>query len=141
MPTLVRASYGILAMIVAMVALVACGGASEPDYANDIAENILTAINDDNYDQYSEFFTAEMKDKMPEKVVREINSVIKLEIGTYESKESWKTENDGLYTSVFYKARFTNEPEDVIVKVVFQKIESKVYVAGLWLDSPKLRGA
>lgn len=140
MPTLVRAGYGILAMIVVMVALVACGGASEPDYANDIAENILTAINDDNYDQYSEFFTAEMKDKMPEVAVREINSVIKLEIGAYESKEFWKTENAGLYTSVFYKARFTKEPDGVIVKVVFQKIAGKVYVAGLWLDSPKLRG-
>ena len=141
MPTLVRAGYGILAMIVVMVALAACGGASEPDYASDIAENILTAINDDNYGQYSEFFTAEMKDKMPEKVVREINSVIKLEIGAYESKEFWKTENAGLYTTVYYKARFTNEPEDVIVKVVFQKTANRVYVAGLWLDSPKLRGA
>ncbi|MFH1016394.1 MAG: DUF3887 domain-containing protein [Chloroflexota bacterium] len=141
MPTLVRAGYGILAMIVVMVALAACGDASEPDYASDIAENILTAINDDNYDQYSELFTAEMKDKMAEKVVREINSVIKLEIGAYEFKEFWKAENTGLYTTVYYRARFTNEPEDVIVKVVFQKIEGKVYVAGLWLDSPKLRGA
>lgn len=141
MPTLVRTGFGLLVVMVVMTVLAACGGASEPDYASDIAENILTAINDDNYGQYSEFFTAEMKDKMPEKVVREINSVIKLEIGAYESKEFWKTENAGLYTSVYYKAKFSNEPDDVIVKVVFQKIEGKVYVAGLWLDSPKLRGA
>jgi len=140
MPTSVRIGLIVLSVMVVMLAIAACGGASEPDYASDIAENILTAINDDNYDQYSEFFTAEMKDKMPEVAVRGINSVIKLEIGTYESKEFWKTENAGLYTTVYYRVRFTNEPEDVIVKVVFQKIEGKVYVAGLWLDSPKLRG-
>lgn len=133
----------ILVIVLFIIAALAagCGSASEPDYANDIAENILTAINTDNYPQYSEFFTDEMKDKMPEAVVREINSVIKLEIGNYESKEYWKTQNAGLYTTVFYRARFTNEPEDVIVKVVFQKINSKIYVAGLWLDSPRLRGS
>ena len=130
----------ILLLLIASLAA-GCGGVAEPDYANDIAENILTAINDDNYQQYSEFFTAEMKDKMPEEIVRQLNSSFRLEIGNYESKEFWKTEAAGQYTSVFYKARFTKEPEDVIVKVVFQKTGGDIYVAGLWFDSPKLRGA
>jgi putative lipoic acid-binding regulatory protein len=125
--------------MVAVLVLAACGGGSEPDYASSMAENILTAINEDSYEQYSESFTVEMKDKMQEDVVRQINSVIRLEIGTYESKEFWKTESAGQYTTVYYKAKFTNEPDDVIVKVVFQKVQSKTCVAGFWLDSPKLR--
>lgn len=40
---------------------------------------------------------------------------------------------------VYYKAGFTPEPEDVIVKVVFQEIMEEMKVSGLWLDSPKLR--
>jgi len=140
MPILVRASCSILTVLVAMIAVTACGGVAEPDYASEITEGILNAINSDDYDKYSEFFTQEMKDKVPEPTARQLNSVIKLEIGTYESKEFWKTEIAGQYTAVYYKARFTNEPDDVIVKVVFQKSGGKVYVAGLWLDSPKLRG-
>jgi len=140
MSAVVRMVSSLIIITILSAVLVACGGAPEPDYANDIAERILTAINDDNYDQYSEFFTAEMKDKMPEPTVRQLNSSFRLEIGNYESKEFWKTETAGQYSSVFYKARFANEPEDVIVKVVFQRTGGRVYVAGLWFDSPKLRG-
>jgi len=140
MSTLVRASCSLLTVLVAAMVVTACGGVPEPDYASDIAEGILNAINSDDYDKYSEFFTQEMKDKVPEPTARQLNSVIKLEIGTYESKEFWRTEITGQYTAVYYQARFTNEPDDVIVKVVFQKAGGKVYVAGLWLDSPKLRG-
>ena len=139
MSTLVRAGCALVAVLV-VVSITACGKAPEPDYAGPIAENILNAINTDDYERYSEMFTQEMKDKMPEMAVRQINSVIKLEIGTYEAKEFWKTESAGQYTTVYYKARFTNEPDDVIVKVVFQETAGKVYVAGLWLDSTKLRG-
>lgn len=141
MPNLARAGYGLLLLFVLGMTLAACGGSTEPEYAGDITENILTAINDDNYAQYSEFFTAEMKEKMTEVAVGQLNSSFRLEIGNYESKEFWKTEKAGQYTSVFYKARFSKEPDDVIVKVVFQKLEGQVYVAGLWFDSPKLRGA
>jgi putative lipoic acid-binding regulatory protein len=140
MPTSFRAGLVVLSIMVVALSLLACGGGQEPDYAGPMAENILSAINQDSYAQYSESFTAEMRDKMPEDVVRQINSVIRLEIGTYESKEFWKTESAGQYTTVYYKARFTNEPDDVIVKVVFRKVQSKIYVAGFWLDSPKLAG-
>ncbi len=139
MPTSLRSGL-VIASLVVVVSLSACGGAHEPDYASAMTENILNAINEDSYDLYSESFTAEMKDKMPEDMVRQINSVIRLEIGAYESKEFWKTENAGQYTTVYYKAWFTNEPEDVIVKVVFQKVQGTIYVAGFWLDSPKLKG-
>ena len=55
------------------------------------------------------------------------------------SKEFWKVEDEGPYTIVYYRAKFTLEPEDVIVKVVFREITGEIYVDGLWFDSPKLR--
>ena len=83
-----------------------------------------------------------MKNAIPEAVFNETNAVIKSKIGNYVSKECGKSERKDQYTIVYYKVRFTEEPNDVIVKVVFQEIEGEMKVSGLWLDSqksPKLR--
>ncbi len=109
------------------------------EYADPITENILLAMNEDNYTKYSEHFDQTMKNAMPEAVFDETNAIIKSKIGDYVSKEFWKVESKDQYTIVYYKAKFTQEPEDVIVKVVFQEIMGEMNVSGLWLDSPKLR--
>ena len=108
-------------------------------YADPITENILLAMNEDNHTKYSEHFDQTMKNAMPEAVFNETNAMIKSKIGDYVSNEFWKVESKHQYTIVYYKAKFTQEPEDVIVKVVFQEIVGEIKVSGLWLDSPKLR--
>ena len=108
-------------------------------YADPITENILLGMNEDNYTKYSEHFDQTMKNAMPEAVFNETNAIIQSKIGDYVSKEFWKVESKDQYTIVYYKAKFTQEPEDVIVKVVFQEIVGEMNVSGLWLDSPKLR--
>ena len=109
------------------------------EYADPITENILLAMNEDNYTKYSEHFDQTMKNAMPEAVFNETNAIIKSKIGDYVSKEFWKVESKDQFTIAYYKAKFTQEPEDVIVKVVFQEIVGEMKVSGLWLDSPKLR--
>ena len=108
-------------------------------YADPITENILVGMNEDDYAKYSEHFDATMKNALPEPVCQENNALIQSKIGTYVSKEYWKVESKNQYTTVYYKATFTQEPDDVIVKVVFQEIAGETKVSGLWLDSPKLR--
>ena len=112
---------------------------TEPEYTAAITESILQAVNEGNYAQYAERFTEEMKQAATEAAFAEVNTVLKATIGDYVAKEFWKTEVQGHYTTVYYKAKFTKEPEDVTVRVVFQEIEGEIYVAGLWFDSPKLR--
>jgi hypothetical protein len=109
------------------------------EYADSITENILLAMNENNYTKYSEHFDQTMKNAMPEAVFNETNALIKSKIGDYVSKEFWKVESKDQFTIVYYKAKFTQEPEDVIVKIVFQEIVGEMKVSGLWLDSPKLR--
>lgn len=109
------------------------------EYADPITENILLAMNERNYTKFSEHFDQTMKNALPEAVFKETNSVIKSKIGDYVSKEFWKVESKDQLTIVYYNARSTQEPENVIVKVVFQEIEAEMKVSGLWLDSPKLR--
>jgi hypothetical protein len=135
---------GILALI-AVVLLAGCLNQNQVDieqvraYADPITETILVAMNEDDYTKYSEHFDATMKNELPEPVFHENNALIQSKIGAYVSKEYWKVESKNQYTIVYYKATFTQEPDDVIVKVVFQEIEGETKVSGLWLDSPKLR--
>ena len=129
----------ILALLVVVTAVSSCTKKPEPEYASSIAEAILLAVNENDYAKYSEHFTEVMKNAVPEAVFQEINAVVKAKIGSYVSKSFWKVEDKDLYTIVYYKAKFTQEPEDVVVKVVFQEIDGEIYVAGLWFDSPKLR--
>ena len=109
------------------------------EYADPITENILLGMNEGNYTKYSEHFDQTMKNAMSEAVFNETNAIIKSKIGDYVSKEFWKAESKDQFTIAYYKAKFTQEPEDVIVKVVFQEIVGEMNVSGLWLDSPKLR--
>ena len=108
-------------------------------YADPVTEQILVAMNEDYYTRYSEDFDQTMKNTMTEAVFIETNAVIKSKIGDYISKEFWKAESKDQYTSVYYKAKFTDEPTEVTVRVIFQEISGEMRVSGLWFDSPKLR--
>jgi len=108
-------------------------------YADSITENILSAMNEDNYAKYSEHFDQAMKNAIPEAAFKETNTAIKEKIGNYTSKEIQKAEKKDQYTVTYYKAKFTEETNDVIVKVVFSESNGKMYVSGLFLDSPNLR--
>ena len=135
----------VVVTIIAVVIFAGCVEKNQVDvdqtrkYADPITENILLGMSENDYSKYSDHFDQTMKNAMPEAVFNETNTLIKSKIGDYISKQFWKVESKDQYTIVYYKARFTEEPEDVIVKVVFQEIMEEMEVSGLWLDSPKLR--
>ncbi len=108
-------------------------------YADPVTEQILVAMNEDDYAMYSEDFDQTMKNAMSEAVFDETNAVIRSKIGDYVSKEFWKAESKDQYTIVYYKAKFTDESADVTARVVFQEIGGEMKVSGLWFDSPELR--
>ena len=140
---LVPAIFLIVVMLASITAMSACTSEPpkpEPEYAATITESILQAINEDNYAQLSEHFTEEMKSAMPETAFQEAEAMIKDRVGDYVSKVFWKTEEQSPYTVVDYKAKFTLEPADVIVRFAFEEVNGEIYVSGLWFDSPKLRG-
>jgi len=137
---------GMAILIVAGIAVIlACTSQPRVDvnqvrsYADPIAENILTAINTDDYAKYSENFDDVMKTAMPEALFQQTNAAIKDKIGEYISKEFWKIDTQNQYTIVFYKARFTQETADVTVQIAFHEVSGKNLVSGLWFNSPNLR--
>lgn len=109
-------------------------------FANPITEDMLLAMNEDDYPRFSRDFDEQMKTSLNEAQYKNTIRPIKAKIGSYLSKEFISTENKDGYTVVLYKARFSQEPGDVIVRSVFSDKNGKKYISGFWLDSPKLRG-
>lgn len=107
--------------------------------AEQITENILQAMNDDDYARYSENFDEQMRKALPEAKFRAVIPQIKARIGSYVAKEYLGMETRENYTIVYYKAQFSGEPGTVIVKNVLSSVDGAVYVSGFWLDSPNLR--
>ena len=146
MRTMIIAGLIAVVVIAAAVALAGCMEKNQVDteqvreYADPITENILLAMNEDDYTKYSDNFDQTMRNAISGAVFNETNAMIKSKIGDYVSKEFQKAEGKDQYTIVYYNARFADEPDDVTVKVVFQEINGEMKVSGLWLDSPKLRG-
>jgi len=110
-------------------------------FADPMTENILMAMNEDNYSNFSMDFTDKMKVAISEENYKDKIIPIKDNIGKYiaNSKEYLGYEVNNERVTVKYKAHFTAEPEDVIVKVVFADQGDKEFISGFWLNSPKLR--
>ena len=71
-----------------------------------------------------------------------LNDSILEKIGTYEkgSLSFVKTLTEKGYVSVFYKTRFSKETQgDVTVQFVFEEINGKMLVGGLWFSSKTLK--
>lgn len=110
--------------------------------ADPMTENILVAMNDDNYSHFSQDFDEQMKHGLDETNYRNTIPAIKAKIGNYlvGTKQFVSAEKKDQATVVTYKAKFSQEPGDVIVRTVFSDVNGKKYISGFWLDSPKLRG-
>jgi Protein of unknown function (DUF3887) len=121
------------------VATVTTAG-GEPAYAPAIVDNLLQALNKDDYTAYTKDFDSAMKSAMPETVFEQTRAMIQDRIGEYVSRKYTDTQTQDGYTVVFYKAKFSKEPADVTMKFVFQESGGNALISGLWFDSPKLRG-
>jgi hypothetical protein len=138
--SILRAVCGLLILSVIIVGLAGCGTKSEPDYAGAITESALQSMSDCDYETHAALYSPEARATFTEDDFDTSCAQIKALIGDYIDKEFWRTQTQDDYTVVEYRANFSEEPEGVTVSVYFQEIDGEMYIAGLWLDSPKLRG-
>jgi hypothetical protein len=113
----------------------------EPEYARDITENILQAINSNNYAMYSKDFDQGMKQALTQEVFDQVKSTITKKVGSYEpgSLQFVQAVSQTPYVAVIYSTKFTNETDNVTVTISFHSVEGKYLVGGLYFNSPKLR--
>lgn len=138
----IKKAFSLIFVIMLIAFVVACGqklNSSEiRKYADPSIENILTAMNTGDYTKYSKDFSDQMKTALPENTFISQNGIIKNKIGDYASKEFTKVDSQENYVRAIYTTKFTNEPNNVMVTVVFLKDDASHKVQGLFLSSPKL---
>lgn len=135
----------LLTALILLIILPGCSAQQIPlievkQYADSITENILMAMNEDNYSRFSQDFDEQMKDGLDETKYYNTIPGMKKKIGQYISKELVSAERKDQFVVVTYKAKFSEESGDVIVRSVFSDRNGKKYISGFWMDSQKLRG-
>ena len=134
----------ILTIILLIVVLPGCKKADPtatvqaPAYAAAITETMLQALNFGDYQSYRLAFNEEMSEGTSETVFNDTRSFFQKRIGTYKSKKLSDVKVDGTETTVTYKAKFSQEPADVTVTIIFQVTGDNIAVSDFWLNSPKL---
>jgi hypothetical protein len=138
---IIKLACGVLVMLITIAGASACAAeteTAEPEYANQMTESALKSVSDGDYAKFTEYFSPAVKMLMTEVDFYEKCQQVKDAIGDYIDKEFWKTGTEEGYTNVYYKARFSEESEDVIVWVRFEEREGETYIYDFELSSPKL---
>ncbi len=107
-------------------------------YAEPIADNLLLGFNENNYTQYSQDFSPQIREGLTEARFAGTRENVVSRIGLYVSRGSPVVTQSGDYIAVNYKADFERE-QGVDVRVVFRKGDPSHQIHGLWFNSPKLR--
>ncbi len=136
---IVGVAGGLLIMLVIIGGLAGCTNRiPEPDYANQIAESTLQAMSDCDYTAFTQYFSPEAQAATNETKFNTDCQEIKTVIGDYIDKEFWKAQTENGYIAVYYKANFSEEPDDVDITVYFEEIDGEMYIAVFGLDFSKL---
>jgi hypothetical protein len=140
-------------------------GTVEPDYSAAIAEKFLIGFDKNDYNSISAYLSEEFKTlikkfKVPGttdktyategEAFAAMTSLkdatgklvpMKDKIGLYQAGtlKFDRTLTEKGYTSVFYKAKYSNEPSgDVTIQIVFKDENGKMMISGFWFSSKTL---
>ena len=120
-------------VLAALPVFTGCGKVAP--YADPATENILIAMNNGDYAGFSKDFDATMKSELSEDVFPDFLAAINGKVGNYipDSKDLTGVNIENGITTATYVIDF-EAMEDVSLEVVFQKIDDKVMVVGLWFN-------
>jgi hypothetical protein len=124
----------ILVFVLAAIPVFAgCGKVAA--YADPATENILIAMNSEDYASFSKDFDNNMKSELSEDVFADFLSAVNGQVGNYipDSKNLNGVNIENGLTTATYSIDFESM-EDVALEVVFQKIDDKMMVVGLWFN-------
>ncbi len=123
--TTMKVVFYTAAVIVLITAGISCS--KEPDYTGIITEDVLIAINENDYDGFMKHRPEQAKIDFTRADFEQVNNEVIIERGSYiaETKKFWKTEEDDPLINVYYRAKYTKSV-DVIVIAGFQEIEGEM---------------
>ena len=124
----------ILVLVLATIPVFAgCGKVAA--YADPATENILIAMNDGDYASFSKDFDDTMKSELSEDAFPDFVASVNGQVGDYiaDSKDFKGFNTSNGITTTEYMIDF-EAMEDVALEVIFQKIDGKMMVVGLWFN-------
>ena len=122
----------ILVLVLVTIPIFAGCGKVAP-YADPATENILIAMNNEDYASFSKDFSDTMKSELSEDAFADFLAAVNGQVGDYvpDSKNLTGVNIENGLTTAIYKINFESM-QDVALEVVFQKIDDKMMVVGLW---------
>ncbi len=140
----------LLFMILVTIAVVMIGGCIGQDtalsaeeqaqvrsYSDPITDNLLLALNENNYTRYSRDFSKEMS-ALNITMFEQNRAMILSKIGLYVARGEATVTRNGDYIAASYRADFEQET-GVDIRVIFKETDPSHQIYGLWFNSPKLR--
>lgn len=106
--------------------------------AGEIVRAIIEGLAEGDYALFTSRFSDAMKKAQSRETFLELQKNLQKKIGSFRSIEylGYYTQHRAIVT--LFKARFSKDPEDVLIKLVLNRDKSSPQVTGLWLDSPRL---
>ena len=106
--------------------------------ATTLIEDIIQGISDGDYSLYSRHFSKPMKESQTRENFLELQRSLQKTIGKYQSLQylGFYTQHGNLIT--LFKARFSKDKDDVLIRLVIDGYRPDSKVTGLWVDSPSL---
>jgi len=98
-------------------------------YADPATETTLQGLSENNLAKYTQNANSEFKVAVTQEMLEAAADQINSQLGSYESKEFLRTEEQDGYTIVHYKAKYAKD--EVGVRMVFDKDQ---LVSGQWFE-------
>lgn len=99
-----------------------------------IIDEILQALNSNNYELYSKRFDEKMKSASSKKKFEQDRETIINWFGNYVSRIyfGYLIKNNNIV--VLWKGCFDKETEDILIKLVLSKVNNEYMVSGIWFQ-------
>jgi hypothetical protein len=103
-----------------------------------LIEEIVQGISEGDYGLYSQHFSKPMKESQTRENFLELQRSLQKSIGKFQSLEylGFYSQYGNLIT--LFKARFSKDKDDVLIRLVLESYGADAKVTGLWFDSPAL---
>ena len=117
-----------------VLVIFAMGCAKAADYKDGMTENILLAINEEDFEKLTKDFDDALKEDVTADMFPYLLAEVTGKVGYYieDSKELIKVHTENEVTTAIYLAEFESV-QDIEVIVVFQEINRKKKVVGLFI--------
>lgn len=106
--------------------------------ATAIVHRIVQGLAEGDYSLYTQDFSKSLKDAQSREGFLDLQRKLQKFLGKFQSMEylGFYEQYGGIIT--IFKARFSKEKEDVVIKLVLDAKKADPQVTGLWFDSPSL---